>query len=333
MIVRRLLPSVALAGVVAALTGCDAGDGQPSTTEQVWQEASSIPFTAVRTFKEFKGGVIQGSYTERFHHAANGDHAVELEKLGGLPFAQLLAADQNEFVRLQEWMKDGFGRYIARMRDVSIQDQELFEQNYTYTVLSETEVVAGRPARLAEIRPVFPDRPNYLVWTDQTTFVVLKSLEFLASGALVSEMTTESIEYGADHSQVTFPDHSAFVQAEEIDESEVPQHASFNLYMPVYLPAGFEPRPIRTGYVHGHKFLSWTWSDGVIELMLIQYAALQPGEEKPEHYPPNAPVSVRVADYGSMLDAWFFVEGTQVHFMSKLSSDEFSTVIESIMQH
>lgn len=326
--VRPVLFAMLAGGLLAPL-GCDPQPDAPPI-EIKGGVVSAQAYSAVRRYFEWSGGQLLGDYTERFTRAADGRFVLELLAMNGKPYPDLATVEaKHDFEVLQEWFQTGFGRFVAFWRDFQVQDPELFDLNYQVIQLAQDQTVAGRSVIVSSVTPNFSDRPSYEVSTDKQTNIVLKVREFLPDGSLASEMITDQIDLSPNLSGLAFSDNTGYVTLAETDD---PTGGGLGapVYEPLYLPAGFLAGPIKVGLVAGIKVLLRTWTDGVVELMLVQYPALTNDFDKPEDYPADLPVAVRVARYGPTLDAWFFRTGTQVHLAGKVESVEFKNVLESL---
>lgn len=325
--------------LVAIATGCgpsnngDAGNGGP---------APKIAYVCERSVIDFGDGIelYTGTgqladpvvHTEMFARDGAGRYSVRLLTRNGKALQDIQdPAEFLAFEALSARFESGFGAYIANVRDFSVRDQDLFSENYHWNKVADSQVVAGREAFVAEVRPVYDDRPSYMVWSDTVTKVPLKIKEFTASGALSSEMEVTAIEYAPDFLAEEFADLS-FIQQNEVSEADLSSFANFELFEPGYLPAGFVASSSRVGSVSGFPVVVQTWTDGVLELMLTQYAAMiaDPAQASPDVVAESYS-AVGVERSGMTRDAMFEFRGTQVHLTAKLAKAEFATVLENLV--
>lgn len=288
-------------------------------------------YACVRKYSRWVDGELS-TQTERFVRDATGRFAIELLSLDGKSAGDpMTAAEKREFERVRALLRGGLGNLVANWRDFSVRDHDLFEANYLWQVLSQDESVAGRPAWLLDIDPRYPDRPSYTAWIDAETFVPLKIVETTPEGAFASTMEILEIDYSPDLSGVEFTDLS-FVEQTPATDQELSAWANFKRFEPTYLPAGFELESTRLGKVAGFPVAITEWTDGVSELMLVQYGELAPGIAPTSGHPAGAFVDVRISrPTATVLEAVFHLEGTQVHVFGKVDQGELQTVIESFV--
>lgn len=319
---------VAVLVISTTLPACGPSGGQSDGGSEA---GGAVAYACVRTYVDHLSElpVIQ---TERFVRAADGRSGVELLALNGQTLDQIVEpALHAAFLRLQARFTTGLGNLVATWRDFSVRNQALFEDNYEWSQVSASKYVAGRDCTVAEVRPDFPDRPSYRVWADKETHIILKALEYTPDGVLASEMEVTSLDLDPVLTEDDLADLS-YVEQAEASEGEIEGFVNFESFEPSYLPAGFELRSTRIAQVAGFPISVHTWGDGVVELMLVQYAALiQDPNGVTEDFPEGAFSAVAIERNGTIYDGTFFVDGTQVHVLGKLDLGELQTVMESLV--
>ncbi|MFH0946563.1 MAG: sigma-E factor regulatory protein RseB domain-containing protein [Planctomycetota bacterium] len=293
------------------------------TAESV-SAAEDVAYSAVRRYTDYVG-MVPGEHTERFTRADRERYRVDLLTLNGLSRGEMASPGEVEqFDQLQALFQGGRGRYVAKGRDFRLRDLELFEANYSYVLYDAPVMIAGRLADVVEVTPHFGERPSYVAWIDRETSVTLKYLEFLSNGALAAEMEVLSFDAQPDLSSVQFP-VPPVTEPVELDEVQVQSFAPFQVLSPTYLPRGFARQSIRARQLTGVSALTWSYSDGLQELFMMQYTE-QGGGSTGE----ALPARVGMTAYGPLTDAEFAVIGTQVHVGAKLDVGEVMTFIESL---
>jgi negative regulator of sigma E activity len=292
--------------------------------------AKHAAFAAVRRYTSFSG-VAPASYTERFVRAEDGRTKVELLELNGKPLASLTTQEEiDAFLTLQTLLAGGAGKFVAAGRDFEVREVDPFLQNYTYTILNPSASVAGRPCAIFEIRPKQIDRPSYLAWIDSEFFTTLKYVERLPSGAVAAEMECHDVDFAFNAKNEVFP-ASAASKPIEVSTVAWSNLVPFRVYEPAYLPAGFALASVKFATIAARPVLTWTYSDGVQELFVAQYAELgTPEIEPPPSYPANAPVHVRVNVLGAVVSTLFVIDGTQIHVKGKVEPEELMSLVESL---
>lgn len=327
---RRLLAGFAPIALLllAVLPACE--PPQDETVDAVWLgfseedvgEARHASFIAIRRYTDYVG-TTAASHTERFVRQGELTR-VDLLTLNGLARDEMGSTQEiEEFDRLAGLFAGGRGRYIASGRDFQVRDLDLFLANYDYLIYDDRAVVAGRQAIVLEVTPRRLDRPSYTVWIDAESLQTLKYLEFLSNGALAAEMEVESILYEVDPGE-SFPAavHSGQTR---LDLGQAASFANFDVLVPFYLPGGFVWQSTRVSTLAGNTVLAWSYSDGVQELFMVQYAELSGNSSAG-----TEPVRVGITAYGPAVDAECAVIGTQLHVTAKLDPEEVMTFIEGL---
>lgn len=287
-------------------------------------------FEAQRRYTSFSGPAMT-SYTERFVKAEDGRTKVELLELNGKPLAAMTTqAEIDAFVTTAALLLGGAGRYVAVGRDFAVRDVEPFLQNYTLSILTGSDFVAGRTCIVAEVRPLHNDRPNYMVWADAEYFTTLKFVERLPSGAVAAEMECLTVDFAFNSKNEVFPESPASDPA-EVSSTSLTSLVGFEVFEPSYIPAGFVFEGVNYSTIAARPILTWSYTDGIQELFVAEYAEIgTPEAPPPDTYPDDAPVHVRVTVLGAVVSTTFVIDGTQVHVKGKVEPDELMTVVESL---
>lgn len=337
MSARGLATAISVGGCLA-LAGCGpspaAGIASSSAsvgaTASLFAKASDVGtlrYTATRRYVAFTGAA-PGYYVERFTCASPTSSSVTPLSMNGV-FPEDMDQDQKrQFVQLAANMSGGGGRFIAYDRDFQVRDPALFAANYTFVPMGEA-VIAGRSAFIAEVKPVYLDRPSYTVWADKANLLTLKYREYLPSGALAAEMETLEIAFGPK-GQESVKDPEGVTDLTGIQATQAAGLLPAQVYEPGYLPAGFALESVRYARLAGFPAVAWTWSDGVQAIHCTEYAPLQSPKVAPAGYPANAPLSIGINLFGAYLKTTFEVQQTAFQVQGKVEPQELMTVIESL---
>lgn len=305
------------------------GGGAFGTTAAV-ETAKHAAYEAVRRYTSFSGPSMT-SYTERFVKAEDGRTKVELLELNGKSLAAMTSqAEIDAFLTTAALLLGGAGRYVAVGRDFAVRDVDPFFQNYTFSIVADSEIVAGRECIVAEVRPLNSDRPNYVVWADVEFFTTLKYVERLPSGAVAAEMECLSVDFAFNSKNEVFPESPASDPL-EVSSASLTSLVGFEVFEPSYIPAGFVLAGVNHSTMAGRPILTWSYTDGLHELFIAEYAEIgTPEAAPPDTYPGDAPVHVRVTVLGAVVSTMFVIDGTQVHVKGKIEPDELMSVVESL---
>lgn len=311
----------------------------PLGCEPVEAPAEAVPFSAervngqlgqdvgmTRRWSDYVGSTPMTS-TERAIETATGEWAVDLLSLNGKPVDQITDPDaQVSAAKLGKKLDGGFGRYAMRGRDFRIRNWDLFVVNYGWSLISSNTTVAGRSVHVADVWPLNPGGPKYTVWVDQETGLTLKALEFLPTGELATEMEVLALEWNPD---LTGVELHAPLPKTAIDPATIPSLVPFKTFHLSYVPAGFALLSSSLGAVGTGTALTQTYTDGVQELVLAQYADQTPSPHV-SAIDAGTPIAVHFTADGARVQSIFSVLGTTIHVASKLTTDESMNVIESL---
>ncbi len=338
MNVRLFLPM--LAALLGFLPACGP---QPTLSEIATVVAESGTSVVARRVYHDYAGTSPSGVTERLVVAPDGRAKLELLELNGLARSEMTSPEMiAAFDRLAQQYAAGHGNFALKVRDFHVVDLALFEANYSCQVLGDGGLIAGRPTFVSRVMPRVLDRPWYEVWVDVERHSVLKYIEHLPTGEVAAEMETQSIEFNADTSNETFPvlqvGPSIPVTLGTL-ASYLPQ--GFKAWLPVgasgYLPAGFVESAFEVTTLVGFPTIRWRCTDGVQELIVAEYQALQlppPSTASAEGYTGLTQVDLNV--YGSFVSTDFALgtsptdRGTQIHVLGKVDPEEIELLVESL---
>ncbi len=148
--------------------------------------------------------------------------------------------------------------------------------NYAVT-FEGTQQVAGREARVVDVRSQFPGRPRLRIWIDTATRLILRVEKYRPDGALREASAFISIQLNPALSPDLFvltPPPGAQVQTRRggsnLPIDQIARRVGFTPRLPAYLPAGYQP--VRSGVVtvRGRPTAAFAFSDGVSTLTLFE---------------------------------------------------------------
>ena len=113
----------------------------------------------------------------------------------------------------------------------------------------------------------------------------------------------------------------------EIDAAQIGAHVNWTPLLPSYLPQGFVPTTTRIGSLGGQSVLIQSYSDGLQELFVAQYPALNAPAE-----PVDGWGRLGIQSFGASTDAVLTLEGIEIHVRSKIDPLELAVVIESFQR-
>ncbi|MHC4607174.1 MAG: sigma-E factor regulatory protein RseB domain-containing protein [Planctomycetota bacterium] len=197
------------------------------------------------------------------------------------------------------WKLPPAGRIFFSARPRRFHDLELLARNYDVVVVRE-EPVAGRSARVVDIRPLVKGRAAYRLWADRETDFPLRYQVLDAAGSPVFESVYDSVEYDPEFAEGVFPEkrgglHKVLVKMLGIQrEATTVREAAGKLEFPVWeagrppagtrlkdcaivrlrLPAGWPgsdgEAPAEIGMLHA------TYTDGAAVVFLVEFSSTNP---------------------------------------------------------
>lgn len=273
-------------------------DATASILTKMAGAAQRVPFQGKRVVEAhwMEGTTAKTlKYTELATGNGAGGFAIEPLELiePALPPAQA-----NQFLVLQRNREGLFFRY----RDFAIRDFDLFEANWTANVTGEVGEIAGRVVeRLLVKRRSGGDR-RYLVDVDAENGLVLRAVEELLDGTLVSKVEFQTLDLDPDFSAVSF--HQALTNEITLSTnlSGVARALEFQPHAPKQLPRGYELIEVaKLLDPHGNRaWAKLVYSDGVDVLFFVES---EPDGTPPPHQiqgiPPADPGTVRALTIGT----------------------------------
>ncbi len=223
-------------------------------------------FQGVRRVEIFFGeGATQRHVISREKVSADGNGAFAIELLDTIQ--PPMNANQQSLARSLHSLRQGMS---WRYRDFSINAQGLFLQNYRAADTGVTATIAGRTTIELQIERLDGSGSIYSVMVDGLTGLVLKSRETSPEGALISEMTYESLDLAPDLSGVAW--HQSVNNEQALPSfGRLESTVGFEFKAPRTLPAGFQLVE-RSSVLDPQDRSTWvkaTYSDGVESLFFL----------------------------------------------------------------
>ena len=223
----------------------------------------------------------------RIYHQAPDRTRLEYLAAGDQPERVVVinAGRQIEFV-------PGRGRYVEGPAPQTDED-ELIRQilpqlaaNYEVR-FAGAERVAGRPARIIDIRGRLPGRPRLRLWIDLETRLILRLERYGPAGALRETSAFLSVQLNPTLAADLFivsPPAGAQVQtrlqqtpAAALTIEEISRRVGFIPQLPAYLPPGYQFVRSNVAMIHGTPTATFAFTDGVATMTLFESRGAQVG--------------------------------------------------------
>lgn len=247
----------------------NASAGAPTLIERIARSRRDVAFVGVRRveshYVEPGGNGVAHQLSLRERVSADGHGGFAIEALDVLD-PQMSTTDRDLLLSLQSIRQGMNWRY----RDFTIQDPELFEQNYTATATGANVVIAGVACLELRIERIDQGGTLHTVAVDSTTGLVLASRETTFDGQPVSQMCFESVQYAPDLSGVAWHQRTNQEFALPIT-GNVTAQLGFEPLAPRFLPSGYQLIE-RARIQHPMDQTPWaklTFSDGVDSLFFL----------------------------------------------------------------
>jgi hypothetical protein len=241
-------------------------------------------------------------------------------------------APAHEKEKFNSLLKGGQGRFAVFHRGFKIRDAELFLDNYNYFILNANETFLGRSAALVKVTSRYLDRPGYTVWIDNRTGLILKYIEETLSMSPLSVMEVTSLDLDPDFTGVDFPDRPELAR-EELSLAEASSNLSTPLFVPEYLPKGFDFQYLSKGRITSSTgqshidFHTLSYTDGVQTLVIGQYPLMfRPAVELGR----DLSIVLNRDNTAGLRSTVFFVDDTQFTVRANLHEEELQYVIYSL---
>lgn len=168
---------------------------------------------------------------------------------------------------------------LISVADERLSDKErvkLVLNNYRITV-EGSEEVAGRKVYIAYLQPKSESGPSKRLWIDSERFVILKSINYSATGEKQAQMQITRIGFDVDIDQLAFKYPENKMQQVKVSEPAAPQSVARKLNITVS-----NPKTLPEGYVLegtylykcqcdcGHYALLTTYTDGLNTISVFQ---------------------------------------------------------------
>ena len=308
------------------------GSTQTSNSMVCSSQFMPIDYIMERVYKDFTVDPPM-FYHERIWHRMDHQYHIECSAIYRLIDGEMISVTPSELAAYNQLLTQGHGYYSVFGRGFQITDPELFLLNYNYTILGMNMPCIGRKATVAHVVPKMQDRPNFFVWIDQTTGLVLKYVEETLAMSPTSILEVETLNLNPDFSMVTL--HQRDLSVESIDLISANKQFGFPVFKPRYLPSGFVlsevskvtiPRQLDDDIVT----FRLTYHDGIQELSLFQYHRL---DIPVGTIPPAVVSNVRInfATKAGLMTTHFRQGFTEFLLRaSQLDQNELATVIQSL---
>jgi len=288
-LIRRCIAVLAIGGV--AWSGVPAwGQQTAGASALAWLRSAAtaprrVSYQGTKTVTVWTGGV-QASQV-RISHEAPDRTRLEYLPAGTQPERIIVITGRTEI----EFIPSR-NQYIRRPAP-SVDEEGLTRQilpqileNYDVR-FDGAEMVAGRPARIVDVRSKFPGRPHLRIWVDTQTRLILRFEGYGPAGALRQASAFLSVEMNPAFSPDLFtvtPPPGAQVQTRRPGGQQtmiqIARQVGFQPQLPAYLPPGYQLAGSRVSLIRGMPTATFAFSDGISTLTLFE-------SRGPQGAPPN----------------------------------------------
>jgi len=219
--------------------------------------AKDLEYCVTRTFHDWDVFPPR-VYHEKLWLNSNNDYCIEclniFEEING----DLIPCPSSEVKKYNQQLTQGKGYFAVFERGFQIRDAKLFLENYNFLILNLNEEFLGRKSMVVRITSKYLDRPNYTVWIDHKTKLILKYIEDTISVDPLTMMEITELDFNPLFSGIQF--HPTNIQKQTIKPSEIEQ-MGFQTYVPMFVPEGFSFQPKN---IYKMKLGESPWCDGRI---------------------------------------------------------------------
>ena len=342
------LPGAGGSGTASSAGNTIASTGNSTSSSGGFNQGCGIPLSQElsldyymeRVFKDYSVPEPR-IYTERVWHTAGGDYRIErMDIHRELPDGTLESCSPEEVNTYNHFLTQGLGYYAVHDRGFRIRDAGIFLQNYNYTVLNDQLTFLGRKAILARITSHYQDRPNYTVWFDRFTGMVLRYEEDTLAVDPLYAMEVTQLNLQPDFTGIHFYNQDFHIQRCMLEPSQLGQ-LGFQVFVPIYVPSGFVPRRPEGVEMEGLLRLRFAYTDGVQEIVLSELsmeALLNKAGRHGANFPSSKTIPTPLTwvilgnEYEAGLQASHFTLGeTRVVVRSAMDEMETASLIESLV--
>ncbi len=355
---RALLLALPLAAVSVTLGGCDQ-EWVDSTCEKVVFDSAAHAYTAVRSVRtdpvDPASAELPVEWTERIQSDGSGRIAVTLLTRNGLARdATSDPAALAAFDRLAAQLVTGGGHRAFFQRDPLPDDLDRMVANYWVTIVElvrKPVTARGEPALTYLIEPLAADRPSYLLTASTKAGregfpLACEEHVTLADGSMrcVSRMEVTSLAWGAPSDFVPNPQpvvkRTALATLEAARNRAAAEGLDLLLPRDDALPPGFELIVVEEVVMTSTANLArverpvtlwrFVYSDGVEHIDFIEHAPL---ETMPQEFADNPLFEVAfVTRFGPIASASLLHRGTQITVESRISTERFTSLLQSLVR-
>jgi len=214
-------------------------------------------------------------YTEKVWHRKDHKYYIECQSIVLLDNGNKIACSGSEVLTYNQNLSHGMGYMAMFKRGFNINDPTLFLNNYNFSVIAVNLPFLQRKAIVASIKSKHQDRPNYYVWIDQKTGLVLKYVEETLERSNLTVMEVTELDTAPDLSNIPLIDPDKFREGKQIDLEYADSEFNFPVYQPIYLPPGFklyscEKVELNRISSNDISFFRLKYMDGIQEISIIQ---------------------------------------------------------------
>lgn len=293
--------------------------------------AQGLEFMCKRTFTDY-GSNPPRIYYEEVWLKSNGEYFIECTEIFKYINGIMVPASGPEVMLHNQELEQGTGYFSVFQRGFHIRDPYLFLDNYNYSVISHSEDYLGRDSVRVRILSKYPDRPNYEVWFDKKTALVLKYIEDTVAVDPLTVMEITEIDFTPNFTGIEFKSNA--MEKKTVDKNSL-MTIGFTVYQPMFVPVGFKSTGLYEIKIGGSPVLRWSYTDGVQEIVIGEYQS--PGAPSPQGGLLPEPVmgdihNVHFSTNAGLRVVIFDLKTTSILIKANLYEEEIATMIESLDQ-
>lgn len=272
-------------------------------------------------------------YHEKKWRTSENEYRIEclaiFENYNNLGTWLLLPAPELE--KYNKRLAKGQGNFNVFERGFKITDPDLFLQNYNYSILNPGQPFLDRDAVVVRVTSIWQDRPNYTLWMDKETGLVLKYIEDTPTMDPLTMMEITELDLNPDFTGIEF--YESPIQKEPINYHKGDPFV-FKIFEPLYTPPGFFLEEALKVQLFDNSIFRLTFTDGIQRIVISQFklsSVLQSGSMPSPSSGGLNPIVINHTYTAGKSVTVFDKKGTQFDMRSNLSEEEIDFIIESLM--
>lgn len=292
-----------------------------------------IDYHALHVYSDW-GAKSPRIYHEKIWRTSENEYRIEctaiFENYNNLGTWLLLPPSEVE--KYNKTLAKGQGYFNVFERGFKITDPDLFLQNYNYSIINPGQPYLDRDAVVVRVTSVWQDRPNYTIWMDKMTGLVLKYIEDTPTMDPLTTMEVTELDLNPDFTGIEF--FSSPIQKEQIDYHKGDPFV-FKIFEPLYTPPGFFLEEALKVQLYDNSIFRLIYTDGIQRIVISQFrisSVLQSGSMPSPSSGTVNPIIINHTYKAGKSVTVFDKKGTQFDIRTNLSEEEIDFIIESLTQ-